>query len=69
MLVKKSVTTLRFGEFMESLRRANNIVWDEEEDYKPDPSEMQGKLQEIIVAPVNSWTLFNEDVFWSIISA
>ena len=37
MLVKKSVTTLRFGEFMESLKRANNIEWDEEEDYKPDP--------------------------------
>jgi hypothetical protein len=36
MLVKKSVSTLRFGEFMESMKRANNIEWDEQDDYKPD---------------------------------
>lgn len=33
MLVKKSANTLRFGEFIESLKRANNIEWDDENDY------------------------------------
>ena len=68
MLVKKSASTLRFGEFIESLKRANNIEWDDENDYQPDPQDPLVPKSEG-VAPVNPWTLMNEDVYWSIISS